>query len=174
VIELDRTESQEYQKDNTENQGTGNKIASQLKKDRLLLAILLTAIGLAALVIGIAVFWGTGPVLDQSPWYIPLISSFVSLATLTVAFVAFGRYHVLRDPVSIWVGSGFAVYGIGQIFYALSWPGLLAEGRGILGNLPGTPAFIVLTSLSILVIFLLAAVLIPQPASQRLPGWSSG
>ena len=170
MVELERQESKEYQKSFADSQAAGGKNALQPKKDRLLLAILATMIGLAALVIGIAVFWGTGPVLAQVPWYIPLISSFVALATLTVAFVAFGRYHVLRDPVSFWVGCGFAAYGIGQIFYALSWPGLLAEGRSILGNLPSTPALIVLTSLSILVVFLLSAVLVPWSGKQSLAG----
>lgn len=170
MLELDRRASKEYPEDIAESQPAGGETSIERKKDRLLLAIPATAIGLTALVVGIAAFWGSGPVLAEASWYIPLISSFVSLATLIVAFAAFGRYQVLRDPVSIWVGSGFAAYGIGQIFYALSWPGLLAEGTAILGNLPGTSAFIVLTSLSILVIFLLTAVLIPWPASQSLPG----
>lgn len=170
MVEIDRRESNGFEKKIAESQAAGDDAAIQLKNDRLLLAILVTAVGLAALVGGIAIFWGSGPVLVETPWYIPLISSFVSLTTLLIAFVAFGRYHVLRDPVSFWSGSGFAAYGIGQIFYALSWPGLLADGRSILANLPGTSAFIALTSLSILVIFLLVSVLIPRPASQDLAG----
>jgi PAS domain S-box-containing protein len=170
MLELDRRESKDYRNKSEESQAARHETVLQLKKDHLLLAILATTIGLAALVIGIAVFWGSGPVLAEASWYIPLISSFVSLTTLTIAFVAFGRFHVLRDPVSFWVGSGFAVYGIGQIFYALSWPGLLAEGRSVLGNLPNTSSIIVLTSLSILIIFLLAAVLVSWPGRQNLPG----
>ena len=108
---------------------------SSRKNDPLLLAIIGTAIGLTVLVVLIAAFWGAGPVLVQIPWYIPLISSFIALTTLCISYLALGRYHVLRDSLSFWVGSGFAAYGIGQIFYALTWSGLLPGGGQILGHL---------------------------------------
>lgn len=138
--------------------------------DPLLLSILGSAVLLSLLVIGIAAYWGTGPVLAEIPWYIPLISSFVALTSLSIAYLAYGRYHALRDTLSFWVGSGFAAYGIGQIFYALDWPGLLPSGRPILGNLPGTSAIIVLVDLTILNIFLILAVWMRWPATQSFPG----
>ncbi len=140
------------------------------KKDQLLFAILGTAIFLAFLVWGTAVIWGTGPVLIAAPWYIPLISFFISLITLLIGYMALGRYQVLRDPVSFWVGSGFAVYGLGQVFYALTWPGLLPDGSPIIGHLASTSAWIALIDLTILEVFLLAAVLNPWPNRLSLPG----
>lgn len=131
--------------------------------DPLLLSIVFSAVLLSALVIGIASYWGTGPVLVQMPWYIPLISGFVALISLSVAYLSLGRYHVLRDPLSFWVGSGFVAYGIGQIFYALDWPGLLPNGMSFLGDLPGTSALIALVDLTILSTFLMSALLLRWP-----------
>ncbi len=139
-------------------------------KDRLLIAILGTASFLAILIWGTMVFWGTGPVLTSVPWYIPLVSSFISLIAFLVGYLALGRYQVLRDPVSFWVGSGYLVYGLGQIFYVFSWPGLLPDGEAVLGRLPGTSSWITLVSLTLLEVFLLAAVLNPWPNRFSLPG----
>ncbi|MGE5375757.1 MAG: hypothetical protein ACM3XO_11930, partial [Bacteroidota bacterium] len=147
----------------------GDKTA-RAKKDPLLIAILGTAFFLAVSIFGTAVIWGTGPVLMTVPWYIPLVSSFAALITLLIGFIALGRYQVLRDPVSFWVGSGFAVYGIGQIFNALSWPGLMPNGASILGNLSGTSPWIGLVDLTLLEIFLMAAVINPWPNRLSLPG----
>ena len=138
--------------------------------DPLLLAIYGLVLGLTVLVLGIALLWGSGPVLVQHPWYIPLISAFVSLTSLSVAYLALGRYQVLRDPISFWVGCGFAAYGIGQIFYALTWPGVLPDGSSILGQLANTPALIAVLDISLLGVFLLAAVLFGRPGKQSLWG----
>jgi PAS domain S-box-containing protein len=136
----------------------------------LSLAILSTVVSLFILVVGIDIYWGSGPVLATAPWFIPLISDFVALTTLCISFLSLGRYHVLRDPLSFWVGSGFAAYGIGQIFYALTWPGLLPSGGSILGNLANTPAWVALVDLTILTTFLIAATLMRWPKPQSLPG----
>ena len=101
--------------------GIETDLTTRPRYDPLLLAIAGLVIGLTVLVVGIALFWGSGPVLVQHPWYVPLISAFVSLTSLSVAYLALGRYQVLRDPISFWVGCAFAAYGIGQIFYALPW-----------------------------------------------------
>jgi PAS domain S-box-containing protein len=156
------------------NQASGDKTIVQPKYNPLLLAIFAAAAGLAFLVLGTAAIWGSGPVLTKAPWYIPLVSAFVSLTTLTTGYLALGRYQVLRDPVSFWSGSGFTAYGIGQIFYALTWPGLLPEDGSILGNLASTPALIALVDLTILNVFLLAASLMSWPGRLSLPGnqWS--
>ena len=144
---------------------------ARLRRDPLLLAILGLALGLAILVLAVAVYWGSGPVLAEAPWYIPLVSAFVALTTLCISYLALGHYHVMRDPLSFWVGSGFAAYGIGQIFYALSWPGLLAGGEPILGHLGNTSAWIALIDLTVLSSFLLTAVLSKWPQTQSLQGW---
>ena len=141
-----------------------------IKYDPLVLAIFGLALGLTVLVLGIALLWGSGPVLAQYPWYIPLISAFVSLTSLSVAYLALGRYQVLRDPISFWAGCGFATYGIGQIFYALTWPGVLPSGSSIFGHLANTPALIALLDISLLGVFLLAAILLGKPGKRSSLG----
>ena len=141
----------------------------QPNRDPLLRAIIGTALGLVLLT-GIAAFWGSGSVLVAAPWYIPLISSFIALTTLSVAYLALGRYQVMRDTFSYWVGSGFAIYGMGQIFYALTWSGLLAGGQSVLGHLANTTIWISLVDLTLLDVFLLAAILLRWPDVQSLAG----
>jgi PAS domain S-box-containing protein len=87
-----------------------------------------------------------------------------------VAFLALGRYQVLRDPVSFWVGLGFASLGIGHVFHVLTWPGLLPGGRATIARFANTSAFITELNLTILGVFLLAAVLIRWPGKQSLAG----
>jgi len=168
MLELEGQESMELgQETPATNEMIGNRTI-QAKKDPLLVAILCTALLLSVLIVGTVLIWGTGPILVTAPWYIPLVSGFVALITLLIGYLALGRYQVLRDPVSFWVGSGFAVYGVGQIFYALTWPGLLQGGGAIPGQLSGTSAWIGLINLTFLEMFLLAAVLNPWPGRLSL------
>jgi PAS domain S-box-containing protein len=139
----------------------------QPKTDSLMLAVIATAVGLALLILGLFFSWGPGPILAALPWYIPLISSFVALTAISISYLALGRYHVMRDPLSFWVGTGFAAYGIGQIFYALTWPSVLPGGGSILGHLANTSAWIALIDLTLLNTFLVAAIFM------RWPGKSS-
>lgn len=139
-------------------------------RDPMLLAIFAVAIGLTALIAAVDLFWGPGPVLAEAPWYIPLISAFIALTALCISYLALGRYHVLRDSLSFWIGTGFAAYGIGQIFYALTWPGLLPHGDSILGSLANTSTWIALINLTVFNIFLLLAILVHVPAPQRFSG----
>ncbi len=138
----------------------------QPENDPLLIAILAAALGLALLVTGIVVFWGSGPALVEIPWYIPMVNTFGALTSLCVAFLAFGRCQVLRNSVSFWVGIGFATLGIGQLFYVLTWPGLMPDGGAIIARLPNTSAFIANLNLTILGGFLLAAALVRWPGDR--------
>ena len=80
--------------------------------DPLLLTIIGTAIILSGLIFMMYLSWGSGQALGDTPWYIPVTHSFAALAAFSVAFLAFGRYPVLRDAASYWIGIGFAMYGI--------------------------------------------------------------
>lgn len=68
--------------------------------DPLLIAILGTAIILAGLIVMMFLSWGTGQSLGVTPWYIPVTHSFAGLGAFSVAFLALGRYPVIRDPAS--------------------------------------------------------------------------
>jgi len=170
MIEIENQEGMELGREVRDSQDISANQPVRTKKDRLLIAILSTALFLAILVWGTAVLWGFGPVLASLPWYIPLVSSFIALIAFLIGYMALGRYQVLRDPVSFWVGSGYLVYGLGQIFFAFTWPGLLPNGDPIIGHLSSTSAWIALVDLTVLEVFLLAAVLNPWPGRFSLPG----
>ena len=170
MIEAENPKMLDVDKGGEEEHAKGGNVSTQLVRDPLLTTILATGIGLALFVIAGTAIWGSGPVLTRAPWYIPLISSFVALTTICISYLALGRYHVMRDSLSFWVGSGFAAYGIGQIFYALTWPGLLPDGGSIIGRLDNTPTWIALVDLTILALFLLAANFVPWPTFNQFKG----
>jgi PAS domain S-box-containing protein len=170
MVEMESQEGMKLDREIPGSQDVHDNRPMQAKKDHLLIIIFSTAVFLAILVWGTAVFWRSGPVLKAAPWYIPLVSSFISLIAFLIGYLALGRYQVLRDPVSFWVGSGYLVYGLGQVFYALTWPGLLSDGSPIIGHLASTSAWIAMTDLTSLVAFLLTAVLYQWPTRFSLPG----
>src|SRR6266496_6048298 len=146
----------------------GSSIPS--KFDPLLISIPVTAFALTILVVVAALFADADPILAKAPWYVPLVCAFISLTTLSVSYLALGRYQVLRDPLSFWVGSGFATYAIGQIFVALSWPGLLPRGVSFVGHLANTPTVIGIMDLAMIDAFLLAATVLRWPSERNLAG----
>ena len=170
MIELENPNSADSNQEIPARQAVEKNAAAPAGYDPLLIAIFGVAVTLLILALGTALIWGSGPILVDAAWYIPLIGAFLALITIIVGYLALGRYQVLRDPVSFWVGTGFIVYGIGQIFYSLTWPGLLPEGRFILGSLASTSAWIALLNNTIFVAFLMIAVVIPWPGRLSLPG----
>lgn len=143
---------------------------SRWKNDPLLVAIVGTAILLIIVVVLIAVFSGSDSVLATTPFYVPLISAFIALTTLSVSYLAFGRYHVMRDPLSFWVGNGFATYAIGQIFVVLTWPGLLPGDASILGHSANTPTWIGIMDLVLIDAFLLSSTILRWPNQRSVLG----
>ncbi len=111
-----------------------------------------------------------GTVLVFLPWLIPVISFFQSLVFFSIAFLALGRYDVLRDPSSFWIGMGAKGYGVALAFYGLTWPGLTPDGGSIIENLPGTPAWFAQIGITIFSTFLLAAVLVQHPRNRAFTG----
>jgi PAS domain S-box-containing protein len=144
-------------------------------QDRFLRAFIIAPIGLTLLTLLLYMVWGPGPVLAEIPWVTPMINTFGTLTTLSVAFLAFGRSRAMRDPLPLWVGMGFAAFGIGQGFYVLTWPGLLPGGGSIIGHLTNTPAVITELSLILFGACLLVAALQRGPGYLRLgrPWWWS-
>jgi PAS domain-containing protein len=120
--------------------------------------------------VGMAIFLGSGSVIAEIPWAIPMVAAFVAQTGLCVAFLALGRFQVLRDPLSFWAGLGFASLSVGHIFHVLAWPGLLPGKRSVIARLPNTPALITDLNLTLFGGFLLAAVLLPWPGKQALAG----
>ena len=104
------------------------------------------------------------------PWFIPMLNSLLFLVAACVAFLALGRYQVLREPASFWIGIGFAGFAVGTMFNVLSFPGLTYGGRSIIGHLLNTAAWAASTAVLLLGIVLLLADLLRWPGEKDLPG----
>ncbi len=133
--------------------------------DPLLRAIIGLAVGLAVLFGILFLLWGRGQVIAVLTWYSPMMNSFMALAGLSIAFVSFGRYRVLREPAPFWIGVAFTGFTIFAVFYVLSLPGLLPSGRGLIAGLANTPGWFWHLQFSALLLALLAALFVPWPAA---------
>lgn len=137
---------------------------SQLKprNDPLFRLILGVTVFLIGFTIILYAFWGSGPVVAN-------VFSFVML--FMVAFLAIGRYQIIRQPSSYWVGIAYVGLGIGTLFFVLSFPGLLPDGKAIIASSPNTSSWIGFLAQSIFITFLLLAIFAKWPAGQVLSGW---
>lgn len=138
--------------------------------DRLFRSIVGGTILLAVLFIGLYLRWGTDRVIGETPWYIPMMHSFVGLAAFCVGFLALGRYRVLREPECYWIGTGFTLFGLLSVFFILTWPGLLTPDRGILAHLPNTSGWMAVLELGTLGMFWVVSVRSRWPGDEDLPG----
>jgi PAS domain S-box-containing protein len=138
--------------------------------DPLFRSIIAVAVLLAALYGVLAVYWGRGTVLFAAPWYIMGTTCFLALAVSSSAFFAFGRYQVLRDPASYWIGVSCIITGGLTTIYLLAWPGFSPTGQAIIARLPSTPLYISRFVAFSTAVALLVAVLSPWPGSRSLSG----
>ncbi|MBI2952918.1 MAG: PAS domain-containing protein [Chloroflexi bacterium] len=138
--------------------------------DPLLRAIVATASLLTAATTIPFLLYGAGPVYGETAGYVPVMHGFAGLAAFIVAFLAFGRYQVLRDPASYWIGLSLATFGILSIFFILAWPGFGPGGEGIIARLPNTSGWIAVLELTTLSLLLLTATLVSQPRKATVAG----
>jgi K+-sensing histidine kinase KdpD len=90
------------------------------------------------------------------PWSLAVVEGLSLLAGLSVAFLCLGRYRVLHQPASLWIGVAFLANGALTVLYILSWPGLVWYG-GILTDNPNTAHWLYLLKWTTLAGGLLAA-----------------
>ena len=116
---------------------------------------------------------GPGPLLSPLPWFIPVIHTFVALAALSIAFLAFGRYSVLHEPATFWLGIAFVTFIVFLIFYALYWPDLMPDDPTIALRGQGFAAWFYHLAFSALAVFFLVALLAGWPRASASPwlGW---
>jgi PAS domain S-box-containing protein len=133
-------------------------------------SIIAVTVLLAALYGVLVVFWGRGPVIFEAPWYIMGTTCFIALAVFTSAFLALGRYQVLRDPASYWIGISCFVTGGSAIFYVLAWPGFSPTGQAVIARLPSTPMYMSRSVAYFTAATMLAAVISPWPGARSLSG----
>lgn len=144
---------------------------SSRRRGTLLGLILGSSIVYGILLAALYFRWGgPGPILAVFPWFVPLISLFHALIHGSIAFLALGRFSVLREPDSFWIGVGSGGFGVSLVFYALCWPGLLPGGESILPALPSTPAWFLQIGITILSSFWLAAASARRPSGTHLAG----
>jgi signal transduction histidine kinase len=122
-----------------------------------------TTAGLTALHLVLLLLWGPGFIPVILPWYAVVVDSFSILAAVVIAFVAFGRYQVLRDPPPFWIGVAFTGFTLFAIFDILTAPGLLPDRGSILTNFGGTSSWFWHLMLSALAFGLMAAALVRWP-----------
>lgn len=140
--------------------------------DLLLRRIIRLAVGLAVLHSFLFLLWGRGLVVVVLSWVAPMADAVAALAAFSVAFLALGRYRVLHEPVPFWIGIAFGASAVLDVFYLLSWPGLLADDRGLIAELPNTSAWLFGVKFGVLAFFLPIAVLVRSPrAGAREERW---
>lgn len=134
--------------------------------DPLLRWIVGLAIGLTVINGALYLYWGPGPVIVVLPWFVPAVHSFMALAALSIAFLSFGRYRVLRQPAPFWIGVGFGAFTIYVLFYVISWPDLVPGAQSVVAVEANTSSWFYHLQFSVLVIFLLAAVFAGWPRAE--------
>ncbi len=113
-------------------------------------------------VAGVIAFGGLGyrqtQPLPQLPWIQPTVSAFIILSCFAIAVLCLARYRALGGAWVFWAGLVFVQTGVLDIFYMLSWPGLVGHGS-VIGHLPNTAAWLIAlidTTLSLLLLAVIA------------------
>jgi signal transduction histidine kinase/ActR/RegA family two-component response regulator len=135
---------------------------------RLSRRLRVVAVSLAVFTTVLYATYGSAVRLLELSWFNAFGFTFQAVASAAVSFIAFGRYRVLQDSASYWIGMGFTGFAVALLGYVLAWPGLLPDGTSVLANLPGTAAWLpVLAFLALWVCLQLAAWSADQPGSWR-------
>jgi PAS domain S-box-containing protein len=130
--------------------------------------IALSAVGIGS-VVAAAFFSGRGGHLTVViPWFIPAVNSLLFLISASVSFLAFGRYGIIGDSSSFWVGMGSSQFAVGMLFNTLTFPGLTAGGGQLMGRLSNTAAWEAAFAVCVLGICLLVASLARWPGRQSM------
>lgn len=97
---------------------------------------------------------GRGPVLLAEPWAEVTAESFTILVALSIAFFCLGRYRVLGEPGTLWVGLAFWAYALFAGLYLLVFPGLVDSGSilSVHNNAFGWPFHYKWTAFAVLLI----------------------
>jgi signal transduction histidine kinase len=110
---------------------------------------------------------------SAAPVIVPMAHGFFAIGALTICFLAFGRYRVLRDPVSFWIGTAFASSSVILAVYVCSFPVNLPHGGQFIALLPGPPAWILAVAQMVFCLLILPAAVERQPLKleKEGPAW---
>jgi signal transduction histidine kinase len=141
--------------------------------DRPLYKITIAASALmAAITLFLFLRFGRGVLVPDASAIVPMTNGFVALCGVAVCFLAFGRFKVLREPVSFWVGTSFAASSVMLVVYVLSFPSILKQGGEFVSLLPGPPAWILGISQILFSLLFLPATFDRQPTFLQKEGRS--
>jgi signal transduction histidine kinase len=101
-------------------------------------AIGATACGLAALSVE-GLLAGGEPLLNLT-WAQPSTESVCIIAQIAMAYLCLERHGTRRAPLAWWVGLVFAIALVFNVFYVLTFPGLVGQG-GVIGTNASTSAY---------------------------------
>jgi len=144
--------------------------APQQSTSKLLRLLVAVAVLLAVLHLAMFAVWRPAQLVNVFPWIITMLDAMAVVVAASVAFLSFGRYLVLREPLSFWTGMGFAVFVVGFSVHLLGWPGLLPGGAQLVGSAPSVSGWMSLPALSLLACSLLTADLSRWPGAWALAG----
>lgn len=133
--------------------------------DPLIRAIIGVAVVLALGLIALYVFGNARRSLLPVPGIVHASLILLSVESLAIAFVAFGRYRVLPEPMPFWIGLAFTVNAVGLLFVILSFPYLMPRGPGVIGRLPDTPEWLWFNTAALFAFFLVLAAVVVWPRS---------
>lgn len=102
----------------------------------------------------------------EIPWFLPMMNGFLCLVSGCVAFLAFGRFAVLKDSPSFWVSIGSVGFMVGMLFNMITFPGLLPGGRSLVGSVPNTAVWMGAVALWLITVSLLLAAFAHWPTDQ--------
>jgi PAS domain S-box-containing protein len=122
-------------------------------------ALVVLTIG-GVLVFGSIVTPGGSRPLAELPWFQPMAQAAMVLSALATALLGLGRFRALGGPWAYWTGAVFLANGILDIFYLLSWPGLLGD-RGLIAERSNTASWLFMITFSCL------ALLLPAVGARR-------
>ena len=148
-----------------------NSLYLEKSRDNLFITIIGTAFFLVIIHIFLLFFKESNPLFAEIPMFIPMVYVFAALASVCIFIMSLGRQRVLNDSVSFWTGIAFINIFITNIFYILSWPGLLANGLPIIGHNTNTAAWILLNENILITAIFFVASLISWPGKSALKGY---
>jgi len=116
--------------------------SSALWRDERWWGILGLAGVLAILHILAVVFRFRGPALGQASWFVALVNGFVLVAASVISSLSMMRYRAESRPQDYWLSVGFSCLAVETALYALTFPGLAADGGALLAHSPATAAVV--------------------------------
>lgn len=131
--------------------------------DPLLRTISIVAVLLAVGLVALYLFGEPGRPLLAVPGIAQATFFVLAMESFAIAFVAFGRYRALPQPMPFWIGLAFTAYAVGYVFVLLGFSDPAPLGPGVITQLLNTQPWLGYNGAALLAILLLLAPVVPWP-----------